>query len=279
MRIIKINDRLSVSGAADGGGFRVACGTGICWCRQQQTGWRTGRPTGSNAEEQAAAQAGLAYAHIPVKGLRLHAVCGACSFGPSLTLRKARCLLIVRAGRALSRYMQLARFFSAACGSVRCANSATGSVWTSRAPGMAERKTAKNSRCRMAVSSTSGSDPSRLPPASVGVPPDALDFENKAGEVAELLKTLANRNRLMIACALVNSELSVSQMEEELHICQPTLSQQLTVLRSARVVETNAKIEADLLSIVGRKSSAPYRGLARDLLLRSDFAHCGPSLR
>lgn len=64
------------------------------------------------------------------------------------------------------------------------------------------------------------------------------DFEKKADEVAELLKTLANRNRLMIACALVESEYSVSQLEQELGIGQPTLSQQLTVLRSAGIVDT-----------------------------------------
>ncbi|MBN9447128.1 MAG: helix-turn-helix transcriptional regulator, partial [Bosea sp.] len=60
----------------------------------------------------------------------------------------------------------------------------------------------------------------------------------RAGEVAELLRTLANRNRLMLVCTLVEGEYSVGQLEEMLGIRQPTLSQQLTVLREAGLVET-----------------------------------------
>jgi ArsR family transcriptional regulator len=63
-------------------------------------------------------------------------------------------------------------------------------------------------------------------------------MERRAGEVSELLRTLANRNRLIIACALVEGEYAVGELEEELGIHQPTLSQQLTVLRAAGIVET-----------------------------------------
>ncbi|MBN9468717.1 MAG: helix-turn-helix transcriptional regulator [Bosea sp.] len=64
------------------------------------------------------------------------------------------------------------------------------------------------------------------------------ELATKAGEVAELLRTLANRNRLMLVCTLVEGEYSVGQLEEMLGIRQPTLSQQLTVLREAGLVET-----------------------------------------
>ena len=60
----------------------------------------------------------------------------------------------------------------------------------------------------------------------------------RAGEAAALLKTLANHNRLMIVCTLVEGEHSVGQLEEMLGIHQPTLSQQLTVLREAGIVAT-----------------------------------------
>jgi DNA-binding transcriptional ArsR family regulator len=53
-----------------------------------------------------------------------------------------------------------------------------------------------------------------------------------------LLKTLANQNRLKVVCTLVGGEHSVSQLEEILDIHQPTLSQQLTVLRGAGIVAT-----------------------------------------
>ncbi len=64
------------------------------------------------------------------------------------------------------------------------------------------------------------------------------DMGEQAGEAAALLKTLANQNRLMIVCTLVEREHSVGQLEETLGIHQPTLSQQLTVLREAGIVAT-----------------------------------------
>ncbi len=63
-------------------------------------------------------------------------------------------------------------------------------------------------------------------------------MKNRATEVAEHLKTLAHPVRLMLVCTLVQGEYSVSQLEEELDVHQPTLSQQLTVLREAGIVET-----------------------------------------
>ena len=63
-------------------------------------------------------------------------------------------------------------------------------------------------------------------------------MEGKAGEVAGLLRTLAHPARLMIVCTLAEGEYSVGQLEQELGIHQPSLSQQLTVLRDAGIVET-----------------------------------------
>jgi len=63
-------------------------------------------------------------------------------------------------------------------------------------------------------------------------------MEGRATEVAELLKTLSHPARLMLACTLAEREYSVGELEETLGIRQPTLSQQLGVLREAGVVET-----------------------------------------
>ncbi|MDX3808446.1 sulfite-sensing transcriptional repressor BigR [Bosea thiooxidans] len=68
------------------------------------------------------------------------------------------------------------------------------------------------------------------------IPPG--EMEARAGEVAGLLKTLAHPARLMLACTLAEGEYSVGQLEERLGIHQPTLSQQLGVLREAGIVET-----------------------------------------
>jgi len=59
-----------------------------------------------------------------------------------------------------------------------------------------------------------------------------------ADAVAALLKTLSHPVRLVLVCTLVEGEFSVGALEEELDIHQPTLSQQLGVLREAGLVET-----------------------------------------
>jgi DNA-binding transcriptional ArsR family regulator len=57
------------------------------------------------------------------------------------------------------------------------------------------------------------------------------------GDASELLKHIANPNRLSIVCYLMEQESSVSHLEEELGIRQPTLSQQLSELRDAGIIE------------------------------------------
>jgi len=59
-----------------------------------------------------------------------------------------------------------------------------------------------------------------------------------AAEAARLMKALANPDRLMLLCQLTQGELSVSELEAELGILQPTLSQQLGVLREEALVDT-----------------------------------------
>ena len=52
------------------------------------------------------------------------------------------------------------------------------------------------------------------------------------------MKVLANPDRLMILCQLSQGEKRVGELEELLGILQPTLSQQLTVLREEQLVST-----------------------------------------
>lgn len=59
-----------------------------------------------------------------------------------------------------------------------------------------------------------------------------------ASKVTALLFSLANENRLLLLCQLSQGELSVGELEERLDIHQPTLSQQLSVLRSEGLVDT-----------------------------------------
>lgn len=59
-----------------------------------------------------------------------------------------------------------------------------------------------------------------------------------ADEAVAALKLLANPERLLLLCQLSQAELCVGELEEQLGIRQPTLSQQLGVLRSEGVVST-----------------------------------------
>ena len=59
-----------------------------------------------------------------------------------------------------------------------------------------------------------------------------------AARACRLMKVLANPDRLMLLCQLASSEMSVGELEAGLGIPQPTLSQQLTVLRDEELVDT-----------------------------------------
>ena len=59
-----------------------------------------------------------------------------------------------------------------------------------------------------------------------------------ADNACRMMKTLANRDRLMLLCQLSQGEKRVGELEEATNILQPTLSQQLAVLREENVVST-----------------------------------------
>lgn len=62
--------------------------------------------------------------------------------------------------------------------------------------------------------------------------------QNAAVQACKLMKVLSNPDRLMILCQLTKGENCVSALESMLGIAQPTLSQQLTVLREEGLVAT-----------------------------------------
>lgn len=70
---------------------------------------------------------------------------------------------------------------------------------------------------------------------------DSLDIQQlrtNADAAGQLLKALANPDRLLLLCQLSQGERNVSELEAQLGIQQPTLSQQLAVLRREGLVET-----------------------------------------
>ncbi|WP_413460301.1 ArsR/SmtB family transcription factor [Herbaspirillum huttiense] len=69
-------------------------------------------------------------------------------------------------------------------------------------------------------------------------PIQADPMRRAAGQAVAALKVLANEDRLLLMCQLSQAEMCVSELEEALDIRQPTLSQQLGVLRNEGVVST-----------------------------------------
>lgn len=66
--------------------------------------------------------------------------------------------------------------------------------------------------------------------------PETRELKAKVGEASAFLRKLSNRDRLLVACALVDGERSVRELEDALGIRQPGLSQQLAELREAGLI-------------------------------------------
>lgn len=67
---------------------------------------------------------------------------------------------------------------------------------------------------------------------------DMSQMRANAGVASTVLKVLAHEDRLLLLCQLSQEELCVSELEARLDIHQPTLSQQLGVLRRDGLVAT-----------------------------------------
>ncbi|MBU8543540.1 helix-turn-helix transcriptional regulator [Roseomonas sp. ROY-5-3] len=67
---------------------------------------------------------------------------------------------------------------------------------------------------------------------------DLAELAQRADAAAALLRTLANRTRIMIMCELALGERSVSDLAAMLELSQSALSQHLARLRQEKLVET-----------------------------------------
>ena len=67
---------------------------------------------------------------------------------------------------------------------------------------------------------------------------DLPKMREAAGRACSLMRAMSNPDRLLLLCQLSQGELCVQDLEEALDIRQPTLSQQLGVLRNEGVVST-----------------------------------------
>ncbi len=63
-------------------------------------------------------------------------------------------------------------------------------------------------------------------------------MKSKIEEAAEIFKALSHPTRLTIVCGLINSEeCNVSKMVKKLGLLQPNISQHLSILKSAGIID------------------------------------------
>ena len=76
-------------------------------------------------------------------------------------------------------------------------------------------------------------------------PMDLATFEAHAGTVADLLKALGNRRRLMVLCKLAeHGEMTVNDLAGEVDLSQSALSQHLAKMRGEGLVAFRREAQA-----------------------------------
>lgn len=94
------------------------------------------------------------------------------------------------------------------------------------------------------------------------------EMHQGADQASNLLKALANRERLLVLCHLADGEKCVSELQKILAIRQPKLSQQLARLRADDLVQTRRNGKEIYYSL-----SSEVAGRVIDLLYE---AYCAP---
>jgi ArsR family transcriptional regulator len=85
---------------------------------------------------------------------------------------------------------------------------------------------------------------------------DLAAMREAAEKARGLLKVLSNPDRLLLLCQLTQGEQCVSDLEGALGIHQPTLSQQLGVLRDEQLVHTRREGKQIYYSIASKEAQA-----------------------
>ncbi|MEQ1487063.1 MAG: TIGR01244 family sulfur transferase [Methylotenera sp.] len=91
------------------------------------------------------------------------------------------------------------------------------------------------------------------------------ELRASADKACGLMRVMANADRLMLLCQLSQGEKSVGELEEILQIFQPTLSQQLTVLREAELVSTRREGKNIFYSISSESALAVMQVLSQEI--------------
>lgn len=90
---------------------------------------------------------------------------------------------------------------------------------------------------------------------------DLQEMQAAAARACSLLKTLGNADRLLLLCQLTQGEFCVSELESMLGIAQPTLSQQLSILREEKLVSTRREGKQIYYSLASKEATEVIRVL------------------
>ena len=77
-------------------------------------------------------------------------------------------------------------------------------------------------------------------------------MQASAEDACKLMKVLSNRDRMMLLCEMAKGEKCVGDLEAALDLHQPTLSQQLTILRKEKLVSTRREGKQIYYSITSK---------------------------
>lgn len=89
-------------------------------------------------------------------------------------------------------------------------------------------------------------------------------MRRNAAEVSDFLRTLSNENRLLILCALVDGEQSVSELNTHVDLSPSALSQHLSWLREGGLVQTRREAQTIYYSLADARV-AKVLGLLKKL--------------
>ncbi|WP_028863938.1 ArsR/SmtB family transcription factor [Psychromonas aquimarina] len=80
-------------------------------------------------------------------------------------------------------------------------------------------------------------------------------IHEKAGEVSEILKLMAHKDRMVVLCLLSDGEMSVTELREHTQLSQSAFSQHLGVLRKNELVTVRKESQQVFYSIADPRVS------------------------
>jgi DNA-binding transcriptional ArsR family regulator len=85
---------------------------------------------------------------------------------------------------------------------------------------------------------------------------DKVAMREAAESACALMKVLSNPDRMLLLCELAEGERNVGELQDAVGVQQPTLSQQLAVLREENLVETRREGKNIYYSIASPQAMA-----------------------